>query len=224
LDEAVTRFAAFAATALLLASGVVLHDLEAIAIALLLVSGVFLLRLRSGLVGRVVLALLFVDVIGWMAPALWSNATHGGAVSTLAVPLGLVASCVAGVAGATKVPVRVGAFAAAVVVVTGLVAGTVGGGADAIPAPSASVVRLSARGAQFSTSKLHSPSGSVAVVFHNKDLFWHTFTVDKLHVSLRAPLGATRVVHFNAPAGTYEFYCAIPGHKAAGMKGALVVS
>jgi uncharacterized cupredoxin-like copper-binding protein len=42
-------------------------------------------------------------------------------------------------------------------------------------------------------------------------------------VNVNIPVGAERRTTFDAPAGTYEFVCAIPGHGQAGMKGTLTV-
>jgi plastocyanin len=65
--------------------------------------------------------------------------------------------------------------------------------------------------------------GEVTVALTNHDLFWHTFTVDRLGVSLKVPVGGRRQVTFTARPGTYTFYCAIPGHRAAGMEGTIVI-
>ena len=35
--------------------------------------------------------------------------------------------------------------------------------------------------------------------------------------------GTTRNGVVNAPPGTYEYYCNVPGHKEAGMVGTLIV-
>ena len=50
-----------------------------------------------------------------------------------------------------------------------------------------------------------------------------TFTIDELHVDLEAPLGGTREITFDAQAGAYRFYCRVPAHAAAGMRGTLTV-
>lgn len=67
-------------------------------------------------------------------------------------------------------------------------------------------------------------SGAITVEVANRDLFWHTFTVEDLGVDLRIPVGAERIVAFDAPPGTYQYICAIPGHPEAGMKGSLIVT
>jgi uncharacterized cupredoxin-like copper-binding protein len=35
--------------------------------------------------------------------------------------------------------------------------------------------------------------------------------------------GGTKVLSLTLPAGTYTFYCSVPGHEQAGMKGTLTV-
>jgi uncharacterized cupredoxin-like copper-binding protein len=51
----------------------------------------------------------------------------------------------------------------------------------------------------------------------------HDLTIDELDVYIHAD--PTDVVSgtINAPAGTYDFYCSVPGHREAGMVGVLTV-
>ena len=51
----------------------------------------------------------------------------------------------------------------------------------------------------------------------------HNFAIDALKISVDLAPGETKEVVVNAPAGTYEFYCNVPGHKEAGMVGTLTV-
>lgn len=51
----------------------------------------------------------------------------------------------------------------------------------------------------------------------------HNFSIDELNISVDQAPGATEQVVINAPAGTYEYYCNVPGHREAGMAGTLVV-
>jgi uncharacterized cupredoxin-like copper-binding protein/mono/diheme cytochrome c family protein len=51
----------------------------------------------------------------------------------------------------------------------------------------------------------------------------HNFSIDELGVSVDIAPGATEETVINAPPGTYEYYCNIPGHKEAGMVGTLIV-
>jgi plastocyanin len=85
------------------------------------------------------------------------------------------------------------------------------------------VVTIESRNAAYSTTSLAAPRGQVTVVLTNRDLFWHTFTIHQLGVDLEAPLGGTREVTFTAPAGSYRFYCRVPAHAAAGMRGTLTI-
>ena len=52
----------------------------------------------------------------------------------------------------------------------------------------------------------------------------HNFSIDNLAISVALDPGTTTDVVVNAPAGTYQFYCNLPGHRAAGMEGTLTVS
>ena len=51
----------------------------------------------------------------------------------------------------------------------------------------------------------------------------HNFSIDELGISIDQAPGSTQETVINAPPGTYEYYCNVPGHKAAGMVGTLIV-
>ncbi len=51
----------------------------------------------------------------------------------------------------------------------------------------------------------------------------HDFVIDELDISEEVAPGDTGSVTINAPAGTYTFYCKVPGHRQAGMEGTLTV-
>lgn len=64
----------------------------------------------------------------------------------------------------------------------------------------------------------------VAVTLTNKGVLVHNFNVDELNVhSGDYASQQTGTVTINAPAGTYQYYCSIPGHKDIGMVGTLTV-
>ncbi len=75
----------------------------------------------------------------------------------------------------------------------------------------------------FSSEELVANTGEITVHLDNHDLWWHTFTIDELGIDLQAPMGANPQITFNAPPGTYRFYCDIPGHVSVGMQGTLIV-
>ena len=76
---------------------------------------------------------------------------------------------------------------------------------------------------RFSESELVAEGEQVTLTLTNEDLAPHTFTIDELGVNLVVAPNSAQQVTFEAPAGTYDFYCAAPGHLAVGMKGILTV-
>lgn len=61
----------------------------------------------------------------------------------------------------------------------------------------------------------------VKIVFQNSGS--HTFTIDQLGVDVRLQ-GSQEVVEFTpSQSGTFEYYCAVPGHWEGGMFGTLIV-
>ncbi|MBL8126658.1 MAG: cupredoxin domain-containing protein [Thermomicrobiales bacterium] len=63
----------------------------------------------------------------------------------------------------------------------------------------------------------------VKILLPNLGASAHDFSIDELGIQVSLPPGETGEVTINAPAGTYQFYCNVPGHKEAGMVGTLVV-
>jgi nitrite reductase (NO-forming) len=74
----------------------------------------------------------------------------------------------------------------------------------------------------FSPSSMTLVKGQpVKITFQNSGT--HTFTIDELGIN--EPLrGSSATIEFTpTQSGTFEYYCAIPGHKEAGMFGSLEV-
>jgi plastocyanin len=63
----------------------------------------------------------------------------------------------------------------------------------------------------------------VTVTLPNEGVTLHNFSIDELGIDIDIQPGATEETVINAPAGEYEYYCNVPGHKAAGMLGTLTV-
>ena len=63
----------------------------------------------------------------------------------------------------------------------------------------------------------------VTVSLPNTGASLHNFSIDELGIDVDVSPGDTGSATINAPAGTYEFYCNVPGHKEAGMLGTLTV-
>jgi plastocyanin len=76
----------------------------------------------------------------------------------------------------------------------------------------------------FEPSALSIPAETdVTVSLPNDGVTLHNFSIDALGISVDIAPGATEETVINAPAGTYEYYCNVPGHKPAGMVGTLTV-
>src|SRR5213080_3440321 len=200
------QVAAVVETALLFVAGVILRDAEALGFAFVLLLTLGWIVFRPGkIVPVLVRGLVFADVAFWMLPAAVTNGLSHDSPPSIILP---------GVLSATSV---VGLLA--VLAITGYAAAT--GSTNA--GGRAGDLVIAATNARFSTNTLTADHGTVTVDFTNNDLFWHTFTVSALGVDIRSPVEGHERVSFNAPPGTYEFFCAIPGHKQIGMRGTLVI-
>ena len=80
---------------------------------------------------------------------------------------------------------------------------------------------------KYSTNALTAKAGKVSITFTNMASLSHNLTVAS---SSGAQVGATetfqggsKTLALNLTAGTYKFFCTVPGHRAAGMEGTLTV-
>jgi plastocyanin len=226
--------------------GIAYDDRETMVFAVLLLVALGLLFVRRGLIGTIAITLLLADVAVWTVPGAIGNLAHRDEFLDVFVPGAIGALAVSGVvagitrlvrwrtertvttpeAGAGAPTTRRAPFVFLVVVLVaiggfGTAALVRGAGADRGPQPGD--IALETSDMAFSDESLEASTGTVAVHLDNRDLFWHTFTIDELDVDLWAPSRGARRVEFDAPPGRYEFVCAIPGHEQAGMKGVLVV-
>lgn len=81
---------------------------------------------------------------------------------------------------------------------------------------------------RFTRALLAARAGRVTIVFTNASPVPHNLTLEQ--PGTRRVLGATSTfsrgkthLTLTLPPGRYSFYCSIPGHRAAGMHGTLVV-
>lgn len=84
-------------------------------------------------------------------------------------------------------------------------------------------VTITAHDIYFDPSEVHIKAGKVKFILPNEGAAPHDFSIDELNISVALAPGATETVEADIPAGTYTYYCNIPGHKEAGMVGTLVV-
>ncbi len=105
-------------------------------------------------------------------------------------------------------------------------------GAAATPSPAPGGVQLSAdpSGAlKFNVTTLHAKAGSVTLRMSNPSSSGvpHGISVQGNGVDKDSSIvqpGSTATVTATLKPGTYTFYCPVPGHEAAGMKGTLIVA
>ena len=99
------------------------------------------------------------------------------------------------------------------------------GASPTAPAAAAMSVTITAHDIYFDPKEVTIPANTdVKFVLPNEGAAPHNFSIDALNVSVDLPPGETKDVVINAPAGEYEYYCNVPGHKEAGMVGKLIVS
>lgn len=80
---------------------------------------------------------------------------------------------------------------------------------------------------KYSTTSLKAKAGVVTIVMKNVSILPHDVAIKGHGVNARGkvvPKGGTSTVTARLKAGKYEFYCTVPGHEAAGMRGTLVVT
>lgn len=114
--------------------------------------------------------------------------------------------------------------------ITGLVVAACGGAAASQPPasagqPSGTEIAVGATEFAFDPGSIDVSAGAeTTITLTNKGTVEHDITVDALGVRIYATPGQTVSGTVTAEAGTYEFYCSIPGHKQAGMVGTLTAN
>lgn len=99
-----------------------------------------------------------------------------------------------------------------------------GHGADSPVAEGAREIEVTAEGLSFTPDELRVSVGEdIAVVLTSED-GQHDFTIDDLDAHVAVGPGDTARGGFSASdPGRYDFYCSVPGHRAGGMEGVLIV-
>ncbi len=104
-----------------------------------------------------------------------------------------------------------------------------GGASTSAPAPASGKLSLTADpgGAlKFNTSSLQAKAGAVTITLSNPAAVPHGIAISGPGVSKVGTVvgqGGTSTVAASLKPGSYTFYCPVPGHAAAGMKGTLTV-
>jgi plastocyanin len=227
--------AGLANLSVLLFMGFVQRDTLALALATLTIAGLALSRFRGGLLGVILLGLLFADIAIWTVSGAVDNFMHREQGLALLLPSFLGVISLVGLVSATAVlinwrrrhlgsglAVMVGSAGLTLLLVVTLASLVLEG--PGVPKARGGSIELGSKSMLYTSSELTSNAGEIVVTLTNDDLWWHTFTIDELDVDLHVPMGAEREITFNAPPGEYRFYCGIPGHEAIGMHGILTVT
>jgi plastocyanin len=78
----------------------------------------------------------------------------------------------------------------------------------------------------YDTKTLHAKAGKVSIDFTNSSPVEHNVTIEGAGKQLGATptfQGGSKTLTLDLQAGTYKFFCSVPGHRAAGMEGTLIV-
>ncbi len=106
--------------------------------------------------------------------------------------------------------------------------GQEGGGSTAGTGPTGPVeetLDVQASEFAFDPSELSATADTTtAIRVTNAGSVEHDLTIDETGLVIATPTGETAEGTFSLPAGTYTFYCSIPGHREAGMEGTLQVT
>jgi len=122
---------------------------------------------------------------------------------------------------------RLTAVLAVVIAIATAVVVTAPAGASPTKAPSVVKVKALASGLKFDRTRLRAPAGKIKLVFTNLSTLQHNVRIE----SGENELGGTKTIRkgtattvVSLKKGSYNFYCSVPGHEDAGMRGTLTVS
>jgi plastocyanin len=116
-----------------------------------------------------------------------------------------------------------------VLLAAGCGGGSSGGGTSTPPPSGGQVVEIpiSDSGFSFTKTTATASAGTVTLSAVNPQSSPHDISIKGNGVDEQGNQvsnGGTSTVTATLKAGTYEYYCSVPGHEAAGMKGTLTVS
>jgi uncharacterized cupredoxin-like copper-binding protein len=109
-----------------------------------------------------------------------------------------------------------------------LVAAALGVGSIAFGATTTLHLLSSKTALKYNKTKLTAHAGKITIVMKNpSSVFQHDVAIKikgKVHKSKLAGTNQTVKLTLTLKPGKYTFYCTVPGHAAAGMKGTLIVT
>jgi hypothetical protein len=94
----------------------------------------------------------------------------------------------------------------------------------ASPQPSVVMFKITAIDLKFEPSRIEFPADTdITIIVSNEGVARKTFVVPELAIDVELPPGEEVSVLVNAPKGVYEFSSDVPGQRAAGMEGLIIV-
>ena len=170
-------------------------------------------------------AVMGVSAVLVVAAVSMAVVTSGGAKSSAAA-----AKPAAGATTTTPAPAPAETTSSAATTTAAKPTATTGTPAPASsPAAAGSTLSLEANaGGQlsFSTTRLSAKTGTVTIAMKNMSPTEHNLTLAQGTKVLGATptfTGGTKSITLTLAAGSYTFYCSVPGHRQAGMEGVLTV-
>ncbi len=99
-------------------------------------------------------------------------------------------------------------------------------GDDGAAATDGDAHHLEAGDMYFEPDALSAPAGEIEITLENVGGVEHDFVVEEAgdELVVHSDPGETNTGTIELEAGTYTFYCDVPGHREAGMEGTLEVS
>jgi uncharacterized cupredoxin-like copper-binding protein len=106
----------------------------------------------------------------------------------------------------------------------GLLNGLVTGGGTAVSTQNNTLI-YTTKAMRFGQTELRIKAGQeITLQLENYDMYAHSFDIDELELHVEMPANDRVTTQFTAlEPGTYTIYCAVPGHRQAGMIATLLV-
>jgi uncharacterized cupredoxin-like copper-binding protein len=124
---------------------------------------------------------------------------------------------------------KIAAAAAVLAIATGGTVATTANAAPAAHAAAGTTLHLTASTSMlmFNTKSLKAKAGKVTIILSNPSSIPHAIALSGKgvkKVGKTVGKGGKSTISATLKKGKYTFYCPVPGHEAAGMKGTLTVS